>query len=266
MLKNSSIVLWLPRLLLALNYSWTLVSKTIKWSFNSRETSTYTYELSARNYKYLIHTISVVTKKSYSEIDGYFNEVLQNVELKNYVINKIKSSTVRYKKDLRCDFASRIGWYAIIRANKSRVVVENGVELGYTAVILCEAILKNQSEGFNGFYYGLDINSDAGYFVKTDRYNNIYKLIVGDALDSISYFTEPIDFYFSDGFRTNEYELKEFDALSIKLAQNAIIVSNKLKLSDALADFSLLQKKQFVTFQEEPLNHWYPGSSIGILY
>lgn len=265
MIKNS-LFLWFPRLIIALRQSLILIINTIKWSFNSRETSTYTFALSKLNTKYLIHSIALVTKKTYPEIEGYFNEILSNEELKTYVVAKIKLSPVRYKKDLRCDFASRIGWYAIIRANKSKVVVENGVELGYTAVVLCEAILKNKSEGYEGSYYGLDINSEAGYFIKQDKYEKIANLLVGDALDSITQFKEPIDFYFSDGYRTCDYERKEFDALLKKTSSHSVIITNKLKFSDALADASVLYNKQFITFQEDPLNHWYPGSSIGIMF
>jgi hypothetical protein len=266
MIKKNRITLWLPRLVLALNYSWTIILKTIKWSLSSRETSTYTYLLSPNNTKYLIHSVSLVTKKSFLEIEGYFNEILSNKELKSYIIDKIKSSSVRYKKDLRFDLASRIGWYAIIRANKSKVVVENGIELGYTAIVLCEAILKNKSEGFDGSYYGLDINSEAGYFIKHDKYETIANLIVGDALDSLAHFKESVDFYFSDGYRTCDYERKEFEALLKKTSSHAVIITNKLKFSDALSDASLLYNKQFITFQEDPLNHWYPGSSIGISF
>jgi len=266
MIKKNRITLWLPRLVLALNYSWTIILKTIKWSLSSRETSTYTYLLSPNNTKYLIHSVSLVTKKSFLEIEGYFNEILLNEELKSYVISKVKASNVRYKKDLRFDLASRIGWYAIIRANKSKVVVENGVELGYTAVVLCEAILKNISEGYPGRYYGLDINGNAGYFIKDERYISIAKIIVGDALDSLSHFSESIDFYFSDGYRTFDYEKKEFDVLSKNTSLHPVIITNKLKFSDALSDFSVIHRKQFITFQEDPLNHWYPGSSIGISF
>ena len=266
MIKKNRITLWLPRLVLALNYSWTIILKTIKWSLSSRETSTYTYLLSPNNTKYLIHSVSLVTKKSFLEIEGYFNEILFNEELKSYVISKVKASNVRYKKDLRFDLASRIGWYAIIRANKSKVVVENGVELGYTAVVLCEAILKNESEGYPGKYYGLDINSNAGYFIRHERYEAIANVVVGDALDSLSHFSEPIDFYFSDGCRTFDYEQKEFEELLKRTSSQAVIITNKLKFSDALADASLLYNKQFITFQEDPLNHWYPGSSIGIMF
>jgi len=265
MIKNR-VTLWLPRLFIALRGYINPVFYAFKWSFKSRETSTFTYLLSVKNTKYLIHSVALVTKKPYLEIEGFFNEILSNEELKNYVIDKIKSSAVRYKKDLRFDLASRIGWYAIIRANKSRVVVENGVELGYTAVVLCEAILKNKSEGYDGMYYGLDINSEAGYFIKQDKYAKIANLLVGDALDSLAHLKESVDFYFSDGYRTCDYERKEFEALLKKTSSHAVIITNKLKFSDALADASLLYNKQFITFQEDPLNHWYPGSSIGISF
>jgi hypothetical protein len=264
--KKIPFLLMLPRFYSSTRIPLKHFGDAVKWTFVSRETSTLTYPLRITNRKYLIHTASLVAGVSYAEIEKYFLEIESNQELTSSVIKGIELSGIRHKKDLRCDFGSRIAWYAIIRAMKSRVVVENGVEMGLTGVALCEALLRNQSEGYPGAYIGLDINPDAGCLVRSERYLGVATLQIRDALESIDQLSHPVDFYFSDGLRTAEYEKEEFERLSGKLADNAVVISNKLKFSDVLADCSLQWKKRFVTFQEEPLNHWYPGSLFGIVH
>lgn len=238
-----------------------------KGALTSRETSTLTYELTSENESYLIFLVAEVTGKDIAIITGYFDEIKKNSKLCDFVINKIKGSPYRNKKDLRCDFGSRIAWYAIIRANKSKVVVENGVEMGLTALALCSAIAKNREEGFEGEYYGLDINPDAAYLLTNSPFASFAKLIINDSIDSLSRFeNKPIDFYFSDGLRTYDYEKKEFAVLIDKANEQAVIVTNKANFSSALAEMALAKKKKFTYFQEQPLNHWYQGSGLGILF
>lgn len=147
------------------------------------------------------------------------------------------------------------------------VVVENGIEMGLTAMALCSAIAKNREEGFKGEYYGLDIDPDAGYFLLNSPFNEFAKLIINDSVNSLEQFkNKPIDFYFSDGLRTYEYEKKEFGVLIDKMAGQGVIVSNKANFSLALAEMASVKNKKFSYFQEQPLNHWYQGSGLGILY
>jgi ubiquinone biosynthesis protein UbiJ len=190
----------------------------IQWMLRSREISTYTYKLNPLSRNYLIQTVALVTSEPLPLIEQYFLEIESNLELHQRIIDLLKASEDRYKKDLRCDFGSRVAWYAIIRALKLKVVVENGVEQGLTAVVLNEAILKNASEGFAGRYIGIDINSAAGYLVRDVCYSGFSQFIVDDALSAINQLDCEIDFYFSDGCRTVEYESREFNVLRQKLS------------------------------------------------
>ena len=62
-------------------------------------------------------------------------------------------------------FGRRLGWYAIARATKPKVIVETGVERGHGSVLLCSAILHNAIEGFPGRYFGTDIDPSAGWLL-----------------------------------------------------------------------------------------------------
>ena len=257
----------MKRILSASRLSMQHTGRFFKGALSSRETSTLTYKLTPANENYLMFLVAAVTGKDITTISGYFDEIKKNTELRDFVINKIASSHYRNKKDLRCDFGSRIAWYAIIRANKSKVVVENGIEMGLTALALCSAIARNREEGFEGEYYGLDINPEAGYLLTGSSFTAFTKLIINDSINSLAQFEKkPVDFYFSDGLRTYDYEKKEFAVLMDKVGTQAVIVTNKANFSSALAEMATEKKKRFAYFQEQPLDHWYPGSGLGILF
>jgi predicted O-methyltransferase YrrM len=266
LIKRSVFFLRAPRLIRAWKASRAPVGTILRWTFSSRETSTYTFQLEDRNREYLIQAVSIVTGKPFDQVEKYFLEAENDNQLSSYVIERIRKSGIRYKKDLRCDFGSRIAWYAIIRCNRSSVVVENGVEMGYNAALLCTALLRNLEEGFPGKYYGLDINPEAGYLVNDARFDKVRVLLTDDAISSINRLEQKVDFYFSDGIRTKNYEVKEFDALEPKLSAAAVVVTNKLGMSNALSEHAVKTSRKLLFFQEQPKDHWYPGSALGIMY
>lgn len=264
--KKFRITIFFAQILTGIKINIPRLKLFISWMLQSKEISTYTYKLTPLSRNHLIHTVALITAQPFILIENYFLEIENNKKLHKKIIDLIKISEDRYKKDLRCDFGSRVAWYAIIRALKLKVIVENGVEQGLTAVALNEAILKNISEGFPGKYIGIDINNKAGYLIRDACYSSFSQLIVDDAIEAINQLDCEIDFYFSDGCRTIEYELKEFESLRKKLNSNAIVVSNKLRFSGELSNLAKISRKRLVTFQEIPLNHWYDGSLIGIQF
>lgn len=249
-----------------LKYYYPKIIQIFKLSVRSKELGTFTYHLTSINLEYLLQNVSIITKLPYSQIESYSEEIKSNDKLINYAKEKIRLSQFRTIKDLRCDFGSRIAYYCIVRALKSKIVVENGVELGYTGLILCAALLKNREEGYTGNYYGFDIDPAAGLLINESPYTDIGKIINGESLDTLAELNLPIDFYFSDGGRTPEYEKREFGILQSKIADKGIVVSNKLGFSDALSQLAIKLKRNHIYFKEEPSNHWYPGSQIGIMF
>ncbi len=268
-LKKSSaapLLFFSYRMLNALQRSAGSSAQFFRIALTSREIHTFTYKLRRENRYHLGLLVAKITGEDIDTIFGYFNEIEQNSEICKSVVSKIKKSTFRYKKDYRCDFACRVAFYAIIRALKSKVVVENGMELGFSSVVFCSAIAKNREEGFEGEYYGFDINPDAGLLIKDPQFEPFAHLMIGDGMESLATIDKPIDFYFSDGYRTYEYEKKEFDLLFPKLSDQAVVATNKAIFSTALAELALREKKQFSFFLEQPTNHFYHVWGLGFMY
>jgi hypothetical protein len=146
---------------------------------NSNEDTNYTYDLEEKNLDELYKLLEHIFDVDFIKIKGYSEELLQNDDLKTYLIKKIESSNFKNFADTEIKYSRRIGWYIIARIIKPKLIIETGVDKGMGSVILSEALIKNEKEGFKGKYYGTDINPEAGYL-----FDGIFrkkgKIIYGD--------------------------------------------------------------------------------------
>lgn len=237
----------------------------IKWGFKSNEDTNYTYNLTEDNKNYLAQTISVVTGVSFSTIKSYFDEILNDNELILHIQDSIKKSEFRKFADKEIRYGRRIGWYAFIRALKPKIVVETGVDKGLGSVIICSALIKNKLEGCEGYYYGTDINPEAGYLF-TNKYSNFGEILYGDSIESLKKLNKSIDIFINDSDHSAEYEYQEYQTISSLLNKESIILGDNSHKFDPLSRYSIENNRKFLFFKEKPLNHWYPGAGIGISY
>ena len=236
----------------------------LSWTFSARETTNFTYEITATNQKYLAHTVSVVTGVSYSTAASYLREIQEDDEIKRHVIEGIKRSSKRSTADETCEFGRRMGWYAFVRVLKPSVVVETGVDKGLGSVLLCAALIRNRADGFQGQYFGTEINPDAG-FLLAEPYNRVGQILYGDSIKSLQHIPS-IDLFVNDSDHSAQYERQEYETIALKLTSRGVILGDNCHCNDVLADFSILHQRQFVFFREDPLDHWYPGGGIGISF
>jgi hypothetical protein len=253
------------RVLYAMSYYNKKYIQILKWGVNSKENANYTYDLTESNIFYLAQTISVVTQVDSSKIIEYINEARNNKKLKDHIISETMKSPLKEYADLRVDFGRRLGWYAFARVLKPKIIVETGVDKGIGSVLLCSALLKNKEEGFNGFFFGTDINHEAGYLLK-GIYSEVGKIIYGDSIVTLSHFNEKIDLFINDSDHSADYEYQEYITIRDKISADAVLLGDNSHISDKLAIFSSETKRNFLFFKEEPNKHWYPGAGIGISF
>ena len=253
------------RVLYAMSYYNKKYVQILKWGVRSRETANYTYDLTESNILYLAQTISVVTGVDSNKILGYINEARNNEELKQHIINATIKSPQKEYADLRIDFGRRLGWYAFARTMKPKIIVETGVDKGMGSVLLCSALLKNKEEGFEGLFFGTDINPDAGYLL-SGKYAEAGKILYGDSIQTLSQFPEKIDLFINDSDHSKDYEYREYITIQDKISENAVLLGDNSHISDKLAIFSNETNRNFLFFKEEPRGHWYPGAGIGISF
>jgi predicted O-methyltransferase YrrM len=237
----------------------------LKWGFTSKEYTNYTYYLTPENIQYLAHTVSVVTGADFSVILNYINEVENDAALKEAILTAVKNSSSKRHADLEVRFGRRLGWYAFARVLKPEIIIETGVDKGLGSILLCSALLRNKNEGFNGKYYGTDINPDAGYIL-SGKYKEVGEILYGDSLKSLSQFKENIDLFINDSDHSAEYEYQEYLTIQRLMTDKTIILGDNSHCTDKLSVFSVETNRNFVFFQEVPLNHWYPGAGIGISF
>jgi predicted O-methyltransferase YrrM len=234
-------------------------SEIAKWAHNSRENDNFTYELTEQNLDYLAATISTVTGAALETVRAYLQEPA--VDLHDYL--GVKAASLPIDNPTR--FGRRLGWYAIARAIKPRVIVETGVHHGLGSVLLCSALKRNAEEGAPGKYYGTDIDTAAGVLLAApfDQYG---KILYGDSIASLQAMDESIDLFINDSDHSAEYEAREYRLVANRLSQKSIVLGDNSHVTNELFRFSAETGRQFLFFKEQPKNHWYPGAGIGISF
>jgi hypothetical protein len=250
---------------IALGYFYRPLSNLLRWTVRSRETANFTYDLEEDNKRYLASMIADVLSLPFAQVMSFFKEIEEDAEFRRHVADRIEQSDWGFIADKEVRLGRRIGWYAIARAIKPRVVIETGVDKGLGSCILTAALAKNAQEGHPGRYYGLDINPKAGYLL-SDRYAEHGSIVYGDAIESLQKLDGLVDLYINDSDHSAEYEAREYSVVLSRLSERAIILGDNAHVSAKLLEFSLAQNRHFLFFQERPREHWYPGGGIGISF
>jgi hypothetical protein len=234
--------------------------------FESGETHNFTYDLLEENLRYLAEIIAVATNKPATEIECYLEEALDDAELRAYFDARMAAyDGQKSPRNVTSPFGRRLGWYAVVRATKPRVIIETGVERGHGALLLCAALLRNEKAGFPGRYFGTDINPQAGWLL-SGPYAAVGNILVGDSITSLRNFPQTVDLFINDSDHSAEYEAQEYDVIAPRLSKSAIILGDNAHVTDKLALFSRKTGRNFLMFCEKPKNHWYPGAGIGISF
>jgi len=253
------------RLAQASRYYLPQVPSILSWAARSREDTNFTYDLTDDSLRYLAHTVAVATGASAAIAQQYIAEARSDWALERTVIDAIRRSPFRFVTDERCEFGRRLGWYAIARIRKPRVVVETGVDKGLGAILLCSALLRNEAEGVAGLYYGTDIDPKAGWLL-CEPYSRMGRLLIGDSIESLKNMRESIDLFINDSDHSADYEYREYQTVAPKLSADAIVLGDNAHVTPMLARFAEERGMDFLHFREVPKAHWYPGCGIGIAF
>ncbi len=251
------------RLKMALGESVHQAGKALRWLVSSKETTNFTYDLTSINRSHLVAMLSHVTGTSPARIESYFGELETDRELARHVAETTRSSASSFKSDSIPRYHKRLGWYALTRILKPRLVIETGVDKGLGSVVLSSALLRNAAEGEPGRYLGTDINPAAG-FLLSGRYAKVGEILYGDSLTSLAKIQGPVDIFINDSDHSAEYEGREYREILSELSERSVILGDNAHVTDELQKFSEQQGRSFLFWQEAPANHWYRGAGIGI--
>ena len=252
-------------LLIGLPYCWRQFWLMTHWAFTSKEYYNHTYRLTDLNRGYLASYGAVISGHELAEIDQHCRELENDQELRAALMQRTLASPDRHNCDVEPRFGRRIGWYALIRATKPRVVVETGVDRGLGTAVLAAAVMRNAKEGFPGLVYATDIIPDCGHLL-AEPYKNYCRILLGDSVETLKKFTEPVDVFIHDSDHRAEYEWAEFLAVESKLHPGSIVLSDNSNQTSKLFEFAQRIGRSFLYFQDQPKNHWWPGDGIGAAF
>ncbi|MBY0471659.1 class I SAM-dependent methyltransferase [bacterium] len=253
------------RLRFALSYFRGPIWDVFLWLFRSRETANFSYDLDEMNVSYLASFISTVTGAKHQDARAYLDEVLADRDLKAHLVENALDHHLGGMSDNTAKLGRRIGWYALVRILKPKVVVETGVEKGLGSCVLAAALKKNTEEGFPGKYYGTELMPAGGGLLR-QPYSNYGKILYGDSIESLKNLSEKIDFFINDSDHSADYEAREYEVIREKLAEKAVILGDNAHVTDKLQQFALRNGMKFLFFREKPKSHWYPGGGIGVAF
>jgi predicted O-methyltransferase YrrM len=235
----------------------------VRWLYQSRELSNYTYELTETNKKYLASLLAHALGTTYQQVIEFIREAEQDQALADHIDRETAHSQYAMIADRVPKFGRRLGWYAVVRILKPRVVVETGVDKGLGACLIAAALRRNAGEGYAGRYFGTDIDPRAGYLFSGD-YARLGQILYGDSLKSIESLQDQIDLFINDSDHSADYEAAEYEIAQAKLSSVGVIIGDNAHCTDKLHEFSLRQGRDFLYFNEQPVDHWYPGAGMAI--
>jgi predicted O-methyltransferase YrrM len=234
------------------------------WLVRSREHTNFTYNLSETNFRYLAHSVSLVTHADVSAIEAYLREPLQDEGLRDLVRRAARERDAQ-TTDVDCRFGRRLAWYAVVRQCRPRLVVETGVDKGLGSVLLCSALKRNAEEGYPGEYVGTDINPRAGALFQAP-YTQYGKIAYGDSIETLKKLEKPIDVFINDSDHSSDYEYREYQVIAENLSPQSIIIGDNCSVTDKLMQFSRETDRHFLYFMDEPDHHWFPGTGVGFSF
>jgi len=250
------------RLRFATRYYRGVPARILNWALYSYEDSNFSYDITAHNRAYLAATVAVVTGVGIDQARQFIAE--PDSDVREYVARKLAALRIR-DIDKEPAFGRRLGWYAIARALRPRLIVETGVDRGLGSVLLCAALKRNAEEGSPGRYYGADINPAAGALFDKP-WSDYGEILYGDSLESLRKLRGPVDLFINDSDHSAEYEYREYQTIKPLLSERASILGDNAHSNDMLLRFSEENGRRFLFFREQPRAHWYPGAGIGISF
>ncbi len=237
----------------------------VRWVFTSKEYYNWTYDLTDLNKAYLASYIAVVSGHEQSLIEGYIRELENDQALRALLIERTLASPDRHSCDVEPRYGKRLGWYALVRATKPRIIVETGVDRGLGTAVMAAALMQNEKEGHPGVVYATDIAADCGHLL-AGPYKKYCKIIIGDSIESIKKLTQPTDIFLHDSCHEPEYEWSEFMAIEPRLHPGSLVLSDNSLLTPKLLEFSRRIGRSFLYYQDQPKDHWWPGDGIGTAF
>ena len=197
-----------------------------------------------------------------SVMSGYIRELQADRRLRTGIEDRL---AVRVDRRRTMPYGRRLGWYAVVRHLKPRLVVETGILDGLGSTVLLRALERNAAEGVDGRLLSVDIRSDAGWLIP-DELRLRHEVLIGDSLALLgpAIGDRRVGFFVHDSDHAYGHETAEFETILPLTEAGAALVSDDAHASTAFADFCGRHDLTYRYWRERPFRHFYPGAGIGL--
>ena len=159
-------------------------------------------------------------------------------------------------------FGKRLGWHAIARTLKPKLIVETGVDDGLGSLVLLRALERNAKEDAPGQLLSFDINPTSGWIVGE---HPLWELRIESTTAGLSMLDErpPVGIFIHDSLHTYEHERFELETAALHLAPVGVMITDNAHGTHALSDVCEKVGLRYFEFHERPVHRFYPGGAMG---
>lgn len=234
--------------------------EALRYLIFGREIDNFTYEIA--NEGALATFLETALGVPAGDTIKYIAELQQDSELRDSIKASLRG---RRDRNPTMPYGRRLGWYAIVRARKPRLLVETGVHDGLGSCVLLRALTRNSAEGHEGTLVSFDVNPSAGWLIPSFLRSR-HELKIGPAPEGFvaALAGRPVDFFIHDSNHESGHETREFEAIWPLAAPHAVLLSDNAHAGTAFRDFCERHALADHFFKEVPRGHWYPGAGIGL--
>ena len=232
----------------------------LRYALCDRELTNFTYDID--NLDELATFVATALGRPTSEIETYLLEVADDNRFLADLSDRLKQRRDRNPRPL---FGRRLGWYALVRATKPRLVVETGTADGLGTALLARAVQRNEADGWPGRVLSFDVDPTAGWLL-SDELRGVAHVVTGDAGVCIKHELrdQEVGVFIHDSLHTYEHELLEFKIALNHAAETLFLISDNAHSTTALMDTAAAVGGAYGFFREHPAGHFYPGAGIGL--
>ena len=157
----------------------------------------------------------------------------------------------------------RLGWYALVRALRPRLIIETGVHDGLGTLVLLRALERNGEDGARGRLVSFDVNPAAGWLVGEDPSWEFRREASQQGLPGVLSRGQPVDMFIYDGWHSYEHERDELQLVAPHLSPAGVLLSDDAQVTSALADVCVARELSFSAVFVRPQRHFHPGTALG---
>jgi hypothetical protein len=224
------------------------------------EVGDFSYELD--NEHELVDFLVRVLGSERTTIAGYLAEIGADEKLRRELAGR-----TRWRIDMkrRIHFGPRVGWYAIARALKPRLIVETGIKHGLGSLVLLTALERNAREGSPGRLISFDTDPFSGWVV-TERLRENWQPVFASTFDALDSALEghEVDLFICDTPPDYEIESFEMRAAMRHASKDITLIAGNGDRTVALPELVAEMNGEYHHFVERPRRHIYPGAGLGL--